>query len=268
MATLNRKLTTTEGRKPNPLAKIFAVSSLIATLIGCQDPGTQEDVSDTIPLGRAEQDEVGGSSRGYAAVSPPPEALSPILDEKIDFSDIDDDRLHRAILVETNRARAGEGLPPLSSSPQLILAAKHHAQDMVDHGFFSHESPVEGRKNLLDRCRSAGVEWGAFGENIAISFGIALESGEPFLPPSADQSYFARAKTLAPISPRTYAELARAAVRDWMNSPGHRANILKNSWTQLGSAGTLYRDPSSFDMPKFKLVQVFGSKHGLDIPNK
>jgi uncharacterized protein YkwD len=268
MVSLNTKPATKEGRKPIPRAKKFAVCSLIASLVGCQDPGRQEDVSDIIPLDTAEQDELGRSLRGYATVSTDPEAPFPNLDEKINFSDIDSDRLHSAILLETNRARAREGLPPLSSNPLLILAAKHHAQDMVDHDFFSHESPVEGRKDLLDRCRTAGREWGGFGENIAISFGIALESGEPFLPPSAENSYFARAGTLAPIVPRSYTELARAVVRDWMNSPGHRANILKGSWTHLGSAAALYLDRSSFDMPKFKIVQVFGSRVGLDIPNK
>jgi uncharacterized protein YkwD len=241
------------------LATWMVVASLLLPLSGCQNPGDRDEALDDDPQESEAQGADPTTVVSNRTVSTMSETLLVAFDETIDFAAIDDDKLHRAILLETNRARAAEGLPPLSSNPRLALAAKHHARDMVEFDFFDHESPVDGRKSLLDRCRAVGMESGSFGENIATQFGISLGSGEPFLAPSAERPFFARAGNSEPIPQRSYAELARAVVLAWMDSPGHRANILGTSWTQLGCAGDFYHDRSSHDMPKVKLVQVFGS---------
>lgn len=97
----------------------------------------------------------------------------------------------------TNRERAGAGLPPLAADPLLTKAAQAHSADMVARAFYSHTSPEGGKP--WDRAAAAGCRRHSIGENIA-------------------------------CGQRSPAEV----VRGWMDSPGHRANILKPDFTHLG----------------------------------
>ncbi|MGW0601813.1 CAP domain-containing protein [Streptomyces sp. NPDC002776] len=97
----------------------------------------------------------------------------------------------------TNRARAGAGLPPLAVDPLLTAAAQAHSADMVARAFYSHTSPDGSRP--WDRAAAAGSRRRSIGENIA-------------------------------CGQRSPAEV----VQGWMNSPGHRANILKRDFTHIG----------------------------------
>ena len=97
----------------------------------------------------------------------------------------------------TNRERAGAGLPPLATDPLLATAAQAHSADMVDRAFYSHTSPEGSRP--WDRAAAAGARRHSIGENIA-------------------------------CGQRSPAEV----VEGWMNSPGHRANILKPDFTHIG----------------------------------
>jgi uncharacterized protein YkwD len=101
------------------------------------------------------------------------------------------------VLRLVNEERAAESLPPLAWDASLALAAQAHAEDMVANGYFSHDSP-DGR-TFADRVRETDYPGAPTGENIA--------AGYP--------------------SPA-------AVVEGWMNSPGHRANILSGRSTELG----------------------------------
>ncbi|WP_330174661.1 CAP domain-containing protein [Streptomyces sp. NBC_01498] len=101
------------------------------------------------------------------------------------------------VLARTNAERRAAGLRPLSPDPHLTTAAQSHSDAMVTRGFYSHTSP-EGRQPW-DRARSAGSGHRAVGENIACGQRSAAE-----------------------------------VVQGWMNSPGHRANILTPGFTHLG----------------------------------
>ncbi|MDF2092981.1 CAP domain-containing protein [Knoellia sp. 3-2P3] len=98
-------------------------------------------------------------------------------------------------LVNDERARAGCGA--VSSSSALQRAAQGHSADMAANDYFSHTSQ-DGR-SFSDRIRATGYGGGAIAENIA-----------------AGQS------------------TAGAVMKSWMNSPGHRANILNCSYRHLG----------------------------------
>jgi uncharacterized protein YkwD len=108
-----------------------------------------------------------------------------------------------ATLCLLNQQRAAHGLGPFSGSAVLDKAADGFAQDMVARRFFDHVSPGGG--TFMDRIKAAGWvaggSWSA-GENIAWGSG----------------------------SLATPAEI----VDGWMHSPGHRANILNGSFTQIG----------------------------------
>ncbi|KKD06753.1 CAP domain-containing protein, partial [Streptomyces sp. WM6386] len=97
----------------------------------------------------------------------------------------------------TNRERTRHGLPPLAVDPFLTTAAQAHSADMIARAFYSHTSPDGSRP--WDRAAAAGSRRRSIGENIA-------------------------------CGQRSPAEV----VEGWMNSPGHRANILKPDFTHIG----------------------------------
>jgi len=101
------------------------------------------------------------------------------------------------VLDLTNRERVRAGLPPLASDPRLASAAQAHSADMVARDFYSHTAP-DGSKPW-DRAAAAGFTGRTVGENIACGQRSAAE-----------------------------------VVQGWMNSPGHRANILKPAFDRLG----------------------------------
>ncbi|MGW2717543.1 CAP domain-containing protein [Streptomyces sp. NPDC001492] len=101
------------------------------------------------------------------------------------------------VVALTNRERSGAGLPPLATDPLLTTAAQAHSADMVARAFYAHTSPEGSRP--WDRAAAAGARRRSIGENIA-------------------------------CGQRSPAEV----VDSWMNSPGHRANILKPDFTHIG----------------------------------
>jgi len=101
------------------------------------------------------------------------------------------------ILNLVNQERSKQGLQPLTLSEKLTSIANTKAQDMADKNYFSHDSPTYG--SPFDMLKHFGVSYTAAGENIA-----------------------AGQKT------------AKEVMNSWMNSSGHRANILNKNYTQLG----------------------------------
>ena len=95
-----------------------------------------------------------------------------------------------------NLARADAGCRALRPDARLAAAARLHSEDMARRGYFSHTS-LDGR-TPWDRMRAQGYSDGA-GENIAAGYGTPA-----------------------------------AVMRAWLDSPGHRANILDCSSVALG----------------------------------
>lgn len=96
-----------------------------------------------------------------------------------------------------NAQRAQNGLAPLAENWELSRVARYKSEDMARRRYFSHESPTYGSPYQM--MRSFGLSYRSAGENIA-------------------------------YGQRTPA----AVVSAWMNSSGHRANILNSSYTQIG----------------------------------
>lgn len=97
----------------------------------------------------------------------------------------------------TNEERAKAGCGPLTVEPHLTQSAQGHASDMVKQQYFDHNS--KDGSSPFDRMKRAGFTGGAMGENIA-----------------AGQS------------------TPQDVMTGWMNSPGHKANILNCSFNQIG----------------------------------
>jgi uncharacterized YkwD family protein len=100
------------------------------------------------------------------------------------------------ILEQVNAARAQAGLRALKIDFRLVETARAKSQDMVDNGYFGHTSPSMG--SPFDQIRRAGISYRYAGENIAGS------------------------------------STAQRAFQMWMQSPGHRANILNANFTHIG----------------------------------
>ena len=96
-----------------------------------------------------------------------------------------------------NEIRRQNGLSALKSNWELSRVARYKSQDMRDRGYFSHTSPTYGTP--FQMIKAFGLSFRTAGENIAKGYATP-----------------------------------QAVVDGWMNSSGHRANILNASYTQIG----------------------------------
>lgn len=96
-----------------------------------------------------------------------------------------------------NEIRQQNGLQALTSNWELSRVARYKSQDMHDNGYFSHTSPTYGTP--FQMIKAFGLSYRTAGENIAMGYSTP-----------------------------------QAVVTGWMNSSGHRANILNASYTQVG----------------------------------
>ena len=110
-------------------------------------------------------------------------------------------QVRRATLCLLNQERASHGLAKLRLNKRLSKASKRHSRAMVSRRFFEHTSPTGS--TMVARVTGAGYRrWASLGENIAWGTeGLATP---------------------------------RAIMRGWMNSPGHRANILRGQFREVG----------------------------------
>ncbi len=117
----------------------------------------------------------------------------------LNIPDVDDTVLNyeNEVIRLVNEERAKNGLSPLQADWELNRVARFKSQDMKDNNYFSHTSPVYGTP--FEMIKNFGISYRSAGENIA--------KGQ-----------------------RT----PQAVVNAWMNSSGHRANILNSTYTKIG----------------------------------
>ncbi|MFI0191912.1 sigma-70 family RNA polymerase sigma factor [Streptomyces sp. NPDC017082] len=101
------------------------------------------------------------------------------------------------VVALVNKERATAGCGPVTEDPQLEAAAQGHSDDMAARDFFDHTNPDGAGPG--ERVTAAGYRWSTYGEN------IARGQQDP-----------------------------RAVMDSWMNSPGHRANILNCAFQDIG----------------------------------
>ncbi|MFD8418109.1 sigma-70 family RNA polymerase sigma factor [Streptomyces sp. NPDC059668] len=101
------------------------------------------------------------------------------------------------VVALVNKERATAGCGPLTEDAQLEKAAQAHSEDMDARNFFEHTNPDGADPG--QRITAAGYRWSTYGENIA--------QGQ---------------------------QTPEAVMESWMNSPGHRANILNCSFKNIG----------------------------------
>ncbi|MER6198653.1 CAP domain-containing protein [Streptomyces sp. NPDC001586] len=102
-----------------------------------------------------------------------------------------------AVLALVNQERAAAGCPNLTLNAKLTKAAQDHSADMAAHGNMSHTGSDGSDPGA--RITRAGYAWSSYGENVAYGYSTPEK-----------------------------------VMEGWMNSPGHRANILNCSFKEIG----------------------------------
>ena len=111
--------------------------------------------------------------------------------------------IEQAIFQRVNEERSAAGLPALSYNTTMEHYARIKSKDMGDNGYFEH-TDLQGRL-MNERIQADGITYRAWGENIAYIQGI-----------------------------NDYSALGIRFMDNWMNSPGHKANILSSNFSSIG----------------------------------
>ncbi|RYZ91007.1 MAG: CAP domain-containing protein [Proteobacteria bacterium] len=130
------------------------------------------------------------------------------------------EQMEEAIRQGINRERQKKGLQPLKSNDKLRKIARDYSRQMNAGKFFSHYD--KAGKSVADRVKGAGIKYQWVGENLYKSVN----------------------------SP----DVVAMAVRGWMNSKGHRENILRPQFTETGVG--LWKDGNTYHATQVLLLLV------------
>ncbi|MBU3147006.1 CAP domain-containing protein, partial [Clostridium sp. CF012] len=106
-------------------------------------------------------------------------------------------KLEKEVVTLVNQERSKQGLAPLTDNVKLSNVARTKSEDMIAKNYFDHTSPTYG--SPFDMMKQFGITYKAAGENIAMG-----------------------------------QQTASSVMTSWMNSPGHKANILSKNFTDIG----------------------------------
>jgi uncharacterized protein YkwD len=164
--------------------------------------------------------------------------------------------LNVAVFFATNEIRKDHNLPQLNYNKALEVTAMMHSEDMAKSNFFSHTNTKNKKhKNPEDRAKLAGIKNPHIAENIVEGFILQYNSNEDVY--TGDPGIFYKYENNTPVERRTYLELADELLNLWMNSEGHRANILSKDALELGCGSAFYNMKDFNDMPAVKATQNF-----------
>ncbi|NUB90738.1 CAP domain-containing protein [Haloterrigena sp. SYSU A121-1] len=180
---------------------------------------TDDEADETNETAGDETDETAGDETDETAGDGTDDTTSDDADDG-SGDEIDRAALERYVHEAVNEERTARGLEPLEFDTELRDIARAHSEDMAERGYFSHVDP-EGN-DVTDRYERAGYECNANGytggENLAQTWydtPVVDDDGET-------------------VRYETEQELADGIVTQWMNSPGHRENLLATQWENEG----------------------------------
>jgi len=177
---------------------------------------------------------------------------SETLQKTVKLDSVDLDLLEWAVFYETNLQRRRLGLLPLKYEFRLQEGARQHSNEMNALKYFDHTSPVKENKTVKERLENVGIKNGMGGENIALHPVTKKQQVEFRLPTGSNHRAVWRNAGLN----YTYQEFAEELVRRWLNSKGHRFNILHRGYKFLGVGAT----PGEYNQtPVFFVTQNFSS---------
>ena len=199
-----------------PVAAIMAGLLVAAPVAGAADGKKKQPVTATIALGDKRPAAVKAKAKAKkpkasASAAKPKQkpkaktaALVPCTNTDLMPTQANVELVRAAILCLHNQIRSEKGLPLLKDNAKLRKAAVGHASAMVSQGYFDHTSPDGGTfvDRILDARYAKSNDAWSLGENLAWGTG----------------------------------ELSTATgiMNAWMNSAGHKANILKKAYREVG----------------------------------
>jgi len=208
------------------LGGLLAIGGVVA-FTGAGPVDVQVDVNDSLVGGsdttasgdREDSDVSSGGSDESQSTTPAPTESSPFTDS------LDTERIEWELHARINEIRQERGLSRLKMDGKLQGIARNHSADMAERGYFSHESP-EGNR-VEDRYESVGYScripvsgnrYATGGENIAQTWAYGdIQSNGGIVSYDGNET-----------------EIAHGIARQWMNSAGHRENILESYWQYEG----------------------------------
>lgn len=140
-----------------------------------------------------------------------------------------------ALVFASNKVRQQNGKKPLAYQSKLRDAAFTHSYLMVKQNFFDHVNPKPGPyATMSSRISNFGFNGQEMGENIA-------------------KGYIDLSKQ------KTYIQVAEDVIKQFMNSPPHKANLLKTSFQWVGEGAYFYAKPDNAQFWYFCVTQDFGT---------
>jgi uncharacterized protein YkwD len=127
--------------------------------------------------------------------------------------------IEERVYAAVNQLRNSENKPELRKDERLVLEARRHAENMSLRRFFAHEDPSRG--DLARRLDDSKIGWQRCAENIY--------QGKRIEDPAGD------------------------AVRSWLNSAGHKKNMLDSNLTETGVGVAVRKDGTLFIVQEFML---------------
>jgi uncharacterized protein YkwD len=170
------------------------------------------------------------------------------LSNSVRFQKLNIDLMNAAIFYSTNQERRKNNLPICAFHPKLLDTSMLHSLQMKINSFFSHENQYERKyRTLSDRIESVfSNDFKGFmcaGENIS------------------DMKYLTAAKppAIGLSQPMSYLDISQRIIEGWMNSEGHRLNILNPQFKFLGCGCAPYEfDDKQTHQEGLKITQNFG----------
>ncbi len=170
--------------------------------------------------------------------------------------------LNAAVFFATNEARAKKNLPMYQYNESLEKAAAAHSDAMRAERFFSHTNKADkDNRTPEQRIANQGGDFKATGENILEMPPFKTgANGEYEVKRNDDGTYAFLQANGKPLKVLSYGDFGRAAVKLWMKSPEHKANILNKQFAFLGCGASIEEDPFKFkSLPMVLVTQNFGS---------
>lgn len=197
-----------------------------------------------------------------------------IVKQQIDLTNIDNGLLNAAVFYATNEVRVKKRRKEFLFHPVIRDAAFSHSIQMAYNKFYSHiNGKVKAFRKVNDRVKFFADRTDGFSgfrsllgaENIAITPFQNIRNNEKFQYIKSGDEHIpykvnAMGKPLEPLEMHTYESFAKALVSAWMNSKGHRQNILNSRYVYLGTG--VMPDPLTIrdkTMPMAKSAQCFSA---------
>lgn len=167
---------------------------------------------------------------------------------------INQDLFNDAVRAEVNYHRCRAGLRPVGDAGSGVVGvARGHSNWMASRQVLSHRSTVPGKASLSQRFKSSGVSYRTGSENIGMVHRYRIDNRR-FKIVDGGSCKFAT-NSGQPLPPHSYATLARHIVQLWMDSPGHRKNILDRKASRTAVAVAF--DPRAQYCGRYWVTQNF-----------